>query len=193
MTLQQTLEIFALKASYMISLCLHLPREVGESQHFRSHTTKRNSQGDYKILILLFNSCGWEWKGAFPQSFGKKKPKGILKTIHTTQLKGLKDGLSELTASLDFLNRESKLALGEALAQLWQNLFSFSTGEKPQGDRPDNLSTEIKYQKLCHVNELPFPLYCLPQLLLGTNYIFLRVFFFFLFLTASSIILCVVE
>lgn len=41
----------------------------------------------------------------------------------------------------------------------------------------DNLSAEMKHQKLCRLNELPFPLYRLPQLLLGTNYIFLRVFF----------------
>jgi len=50
---------------------------------------------------------------------GKEKPKGILMTIHTTQLKRLKDSLSELTASLDSLhNRESELAPGEVLVQL---------------------------------------------------------------------------
>lgn len=158
MALHQALEMFALKASCTISLCLHLPSNLGENQHFRSHTAKRNSQRDYKILILLFNSCGWEWKGAFPQSLGKGKPKGISKTIHTTQLKRLKDRLSELTASLGSrYNRESKLALGEALVQLWQTLSSFSTREKPQGDTPENLSTEIKHQKFCRVNELPFP------------------------------------
>lgn len=176
----RTLQMFASKASCMISFCLHLLSNLGENQHFRSHTTKRNSEGDYKILILLFNSCGWEWKGAFPQSLGKGKPKGILKTIHTTQLKRLKDRLSELTASLDsFYNRERKLAPGEALVQLWQTLSSFLTGENPQGDMLDNLSAEIKHQKLCCVNELPFPLYHLPQLLLGTNHIFLRYFFNF--------------
>lgn len=177
MALHQTLEMFALKASCMISLCLHLPSNLGENQHFRSHTAKRNSQRDYKILILLFNSCGWEWKGAFPQSLGKGKPKGISKTIHTTQLKRLKDRLSELTASLGSrYNRESKLALGEALVQLWRTLF-FSTREKPQGDTPDNFSTEIKHQKFCHMNVLPFPLYHLSQPLWGTNYIFLSFFF----------------
>ena len=159
----QALETSASKARCMISLCLHLPINLGENQHCRSHTAKRNSQGDYKILILLFNSCGWEWKGAFPQSLGKGKPKGILMTIHTTQLKRLKDSLSELTASLDSLhNRESELAPGEVLVQLWQTLSSFSTGEKPQGDMLDNLFAEIKHQKLCCVNELPFPLYRLP-------------------------------
>lgn len=105
--------MFASKTSCMISLCLQLPSNLGKTLRFRSHTTKRNSQGDYKILILLFNSCGWEWKGAFPQSLGKGKPKGILKAIHTTQLKRLKDGLREVTASLEPLhNRESNLARG---------------------------------------------------------------------------------
>lgn len=126
----QTLEMFAWKASCMISLCLHLPSNLGKTLHFRSHTTKWNSQGDYKILILLFNSCGWEWKGAFPQSLGKGKPKGILKAIHTTQLKRLKDGLREVTASLESLyNRDSNCAPGGALVQLWQTFFLLS-GEK---------------------------------------------------------------
>lgn len=50
---------------------------------------------------------------------GKGKPEGILKAIHTTQLKRLKDRLREVTASLESLyNRESNLALGGALGQL---------------------------------------------------------------------------
>lgn len=49
---------------------------------------------------------------------------------------------------------------------------------------PDNSSAEIKHQKLHRVNELPFPFHLLLQLLLDTQYFFL---------TASFIILCVVE
>lgn len=59
---------------------------------------------------------------------GKGKPEGILKAIHTTQLKRLKDRLREVTASLESLyNRESNLALGGGLRSA---LTETSSGKK---------------------------------------------------------------
>lgn len=90
-----------------------------------------------------------------PPSLGEGKPKGVLKTIHTAQLKGLKERLSELTTSLDpFYNRESKVAQGEVLIQLWRTLSSLGEG-KAEGRRLGNLPTEKKHQTPCLVNQLP--------------------------------------
>lgn len=66
--------------------------QLREKEHFMSKEAKRNSQGDYRLLILLFNSCFCKRRRAFPTSLSKRKPEGILKTVHTTQLKWMPSG-----------------------------------------------------------------------------------------------------
>lgn len=107
-----------------------------EKQHFMSNEANRKSVGDYKVLILLFNSCFCERRRAFPTSYSKGKTEDILKTVHITQLQWTPHGMitppssfHKVTGALVQLSSlKNPTQTGQVIKPLRQNTRSCAMG-----------------------------------------------------------------